>query len=109
MADCTRGSDLMSADEWQLRYTARCYFYPMRDCPEWSQGGICGRIGQPIPYTQSHGWLESWLRARRIKRGYGDVASRVRAIPGQPLVTEGEHAEGAPPAQEGQREDGYAQ
>lgn len=31
------------------RFEERCYFYPDRDCPGWNEGGMCGRILEPIP------------------------------------------------------------
>lgn len=40
----------MSEELWAShRFNEHCYFYPMRDCPGWHEGGMCGRIREPIP------------------------------------------------------------
>jgi len=39
----------MRNKDWDQRFPERCYFYPKRDCPGWSPGTRCGRIGEPIP------------------------------------------------------------
>lgn len=37
-------------EEWIFnRFTGHCYFYPDRDCPGWTPGGRCGRMGDQIP------------------------------------------------------------
>jgi hypothetical protein len=45
MLDCSTMPD----EGWDIRHKERCYFYPGRDCPGWHEGGICGRILEPIP------------------------------------------------------------
>lgn len=49
MRDCTIDSEIMRDEDWRNRFDEHCYFYPMRDCPGWDDGGICGRIGKRIP------------------------------------------------------------
>jgi hypothetical protein len=49
MAGCKAGDDPMSNIGWLAEQPESCYFYPARDCPGWSPGGTCSRIGEQIP------------------------------------------------------------
>lgn len=40
----------MTNVDWLVTYCAdECYWYPSRDCPGWTPGGICSRTGHEIP------------------------------------------------------------
>lgn len=40
----------MTNADWLVTYCPdECYWYPGRDCPGWTPGGICSRIGNKIP------------------------------------------------------------
>lgn len=48
--DCKAGSQPMTNADWLVTYCPdECYWYPGRDCPGWTPGGICSRIGSKIP------------------------------------------------------------
>lgn len=46
--DCRKGSLPMYDDDWANLYEYNCYFYPGRDCPGWSYGGVCNRLSHDI-------------------------------------------------------------
>jgi len=49
MRTCRTDSEIMRNEDWRRVFGYRCFFYPVRDCPGWDAGGICGRIGDRIP------------------------------------------------------------
>jgi hypothetical protein len=49
LGGCKAGQDPMISDGWLSEQPGRCYFFADRDCPGWSAGGTCSRIGDAIP------------------------------------------------------------
>lgn len=45
---CKPGQAPITNEGWLSEQPGRCYFYPGRDCPGWSAGGTCSRIGDVI-------------------------------------------------------------
>jgi hypothetical protein len=45
---CRKGDEPLTNEGWIHPQPERCFFYPARDCPGWSIGGRCSRIGDEI-------------------------------------------------------------
>lgn len=50
---CRKDESPMLNTDWNRRYFNGCYFYSGRDCPGWSVGGTCSRIGRVIEDEQT--------------------------------------------------------